>query len=1272
MMKNQLTHRKIKKKIIDDDDEDYFDEKEKKIVDDDDEEYFSDEEDEESEDDVEKNKKEKKEKKKKKKEFGVEASASAAIVSTGTSVAGGAVAGGAVAGGISFTTFFITIAVLVAAITITGGFFGYYNLNVFLPFFNNELPLLRNLEKNITINETGTYFSCPTSSNPIQPFCTISDQLVTINNNIALINAFLGTNFTAGNFTTQMVFDIPRGKFQQEVNDDLFADIATNTADIASDHALILIINGQIISLQSQDAYLLGLILNLTGTVNNIGSNVVNGSILSTQVFDVPSNMTQKDLNLYFKSQLDYYLTLINGIQVKFVNGSIVTSNVYDSAFSQNQSYLNQYFNNTIASLSLNNGSVSLPAYQIIQLDANLGNDLTCDGSLLRPCASYGKAQLLMTSSSILYLVVFNAGSYSEGSSTSIKPNQILLGNEGVSLSFNGISFNAVAWNATGSGTIIFKNFKSLQCSGTCLLNAGILNPYISFSVRFIDCEMSFSTLLTIDGFSFNPSPVSSSVTFEGSTSIMTGVVFISDVLNFEWSGTGSNYGTFQVFRNFTAGDQRVKFNGVTNNGGSITIMNAGALTPIDLTIIRLIQLNNATFTINKYTSGSSFAIHADLSIGVTNGGLIIVGPGGHTMEYLQYAVGLGYIASNPSYWTALGFSVPVDVNTALNNLASAAYSAANSITALETVPNVPIIFVEMAGNDLTCTLNNQRLPCASPERATEIMGNVTDSNTPWIIQFGTGFWFTTPNFKWPCNAILEGTEASFLYLNGTTLDIGKAANANGGACVTKVLYMTIIPQTNILIDFSSFPSLTYIEIDWLNCTIRSGAFLFTFTGNTGFNIMNFDTIYINDLTFFTLNNFHWTSANNGKFFIPMIMNSNNGKSLFYDVRASQFLSSFNINTNGSVVTLIKIYSCYEEQGSPTLFSVIGNNTITALECDALGCGLTNVNEDAFTGTATVIIRRNTNTKGPRYSDCGTPTNWNGAVCPSTLYVALEQIGDRLTTLENQGINWHLLNRGLYPSGTIPSTTIPNNVFEVTFIIIGAGGGGSGRIPSVTAGCGGGAAARTTITIPVSVNFTFNGYIGAGGIDSTDGQASYICINGVSDCYYAGGGGGATTGGGACTPGAGGSNDPISGSAVSNTPGTASSETNAFAGAAAGISGCTSAGINGKTTGDFGSGASGGCALNLGGRTYGGVAALPAQPGHSSFGGGDGAAGWANYPGQGGPDLLFTTCDGGAAGDGGGGGGGGAILLGFDPCPGGGSGGNGGHGIVFYQLHYSV
>ena len=687
---------------------------------------------------------------------------------------------------------------------------------------------------------------------------TLQGQMVTAQADIATVKGY----FVGGELYTPLVYDPNQNLTQDVINNNTKLDITSLKGRMTTAEGDIITLEGQMSTVQitvtnliSNDSYLLGLIGNLTGTVNNIGSNVANGSIFSNQVFDVPRNKTQKEVNdeLYAndlsqqsqltsqQSQLTSQQSQVSGIQAKFVNGSIITPNVYDPSFNQTQAYINQYFNSTIASI-LANSSLSLPPYKIIQVDGIVGNDLTCDGSILKPCASYTKAQSLMISSSILYVVVFNAGTYSESLSIPLKPNQILLGNEGVSLAFNGgISFNAVAWNTTGSGTVIFKNFKALQCSGTCLLDSMILNPSVSFSFRFIDCAMTFSTLLTVDGF-LTDSSTSSSVTFEGSTSILGGVVFLSDVRTFEWSGTGSNYGTLQLFRNTTSGTRKFKFNGLINNGGSITIMNTlGSIYVIDVTIIRLIQLNNATFTLNRYASGLDFAIHADLSIGVTSGGLIITGPGGHTMEYLQYAVGLGFVASNPSYWTALGFSVPVEVNTALDDLAAAAYSDSNRLTALETVPNVPIVFVEIAGNDLNCVVNNQRLPCATPKRASQLMGNLSDSNTPWIFQFGTGYWFLDPTFLWPCNVIFRGTESSVLYMTGTTLDFGKAVGANGGACITKLLYMSIVPQTDILIDFSSVSSLTYIEIDWLNCTINNGAFSFAFTGNTGFNIMNFD-----------------------------------------------------------------------------------------------------------------------------------------------------------------------------------------------------------------------------------------------------------------------------------------------------------------------------------------------------------------------------------------------------------------------------------------------
>ena len=573
--------------------------------------------------------------------------------------------------------------------------------------------------------------------------------------------------------------------------------------------------------------------------------------------------------------------------------------------------------------------------------------------------------------------------------------------------------------------------------------------------------------------------------------------------------------------------------------------------------------------------------------------------------------------------------------------------------------------YVERAavGGADTPTCGRQPLfPCATPAYALTHVAAIASPNVSLVLQLGAGL-FVAPALTLPCNLAVRGAGTSTTTLVAAGLSIG-----SGSACANVLadLSIQLTAATNLTLTSLALRNVSFIGAPIYPLYISGppsplGAVIIDNVDLTGISIFS-----ITDAQVYARSLLHGT-------IVTIAYTVLGGLAELYNFQVGITSFAFSTAASGVTSTLLGYGWSNPSSGAWTIATASGSTTI--FRGDDGVVGLVNANNTYYgplsSGGGTLNVQRESGAIGQAYVASIT-SDW--LTIPNTVQTAVDQLAARVNTFATGGSNWLLLNRGIYPSGTIsPSITVPAGAFEVIFEIIGGGGGGSAGTVGVEPGCGGGAGAKTFVSIPVTASTQFNGYIGAGGVEASNGEASYICVttNGNTNCYYAGGGGGAQTASSMCIPGAGGSNDPTSGSANFDIAGIAYASTNAFDGATAGVAHCAVPGVDGKSTGDFGSGASGGCARNLGGRTYGGVPPLPFILGHNSYGGGDGAAGWANNPGQGGPDALFVSCNGGAGNDGGNGGGGGASSNGFDPCPGGiSAGGPGGNGIVWYQFRY--
>ena len=320
-------------------------------------------------------------------------------------------------------------------------------------------------------------------------------------------------------------------------------------------------------------------------------------------------------------------------------------------------------------------------------LSVAYGNDITCDGSQRLPCATlYRLLQLLpnVTGQYSQYSIHYDNGFYQENNFVALKPNIILIGNEGGTLVafYAGLGLDGGSWAATGTGFISVFRFGVFQCVGLCDFDMSAAVPsgpvFSKFSfyntTLYANADMLFKR--RADTSSYYAVVMESVVVNAANNIIFQDVTYVS------WSLSGDNYATLSFNYNSTSttgsGQPIVTLNGLVSHN-LITVNNYAAGVTVDWSLMDVINRDGATLTRN-YVSGASINVHGDvLSLGAINGGLISTGAGSGITQYLTYAYGMGYTPANTTYWAVSG--VPIQVSDALDKVASRLYNLETLLT---------------------------------------------------------------------------------------------------------------------------------------------------------------------------------------------------------------------------------------------------------------------------------------------------------------------------------------------------------------------------------------------------------------------------------------------------------------------------------------------------------------------------------------------------------------------------------------------------------------
>lgn len=341
-------------------------------------------------------------------------------------------------------------------------------------------------------------------------------------------------------------------------------------------------------------------------------------------------------------------------------------------------------------------------------LSVAYGNDITCDGSASLPCASlYRLLQLLpnVTSQYFQISIHFDNGFYQENNFVALKPNIILIGNEGGTLIsfYAGLGLDGGSWAATGTGFVSVFRFGSFQCVGLCDFDMSAAVPsgpiFSKFSfyntTLYANADMLFKRR--------NDTSSYYAVTMESVVVNAANNIIFQDVTYVSWSLSGDNYATVSFNYNSTSttgsGQPIVNLNGLVSHN-LITVNNYAVGVTVDWSLMDVINRDFATLTRN-YVSGATINVHGDvLSLGAINGGLISTGAGSGTNQYLTNDYGLGTTQDTPSDWDT---PYPVNGHEADTQLAKRTRILENTVVKRYTGSNYT------TGPDVTGS------PCTSP-----------------------------------------------------------------------------------------------------------------------------------------------------------------------------------------------------------------------------------------------------------------------------------------------------------------------------------------------------------------------------------------------------------------------------------------------------------------------------------------------------------------------------------------------------------------------------
>ena len=291
-------------------------------------------------------------------------------------------------------------------------------------------------------------------------------------------------------------------------------------------------------------------------------------------------------------------------------------------------------------------------------VSATYGNDVTCDGSASLPCASWFHINQLLANTSNEFAqntIVFDNGLYVESNYIAVKPNTILSGNEiGTLLVLSaGAGFDNVSWAATGTGYFSVLHFGLFRCNAACNFDmaAAVPNATIFSSLRFYNTSIQLNAPMTFkrraDTTSYFSLTMESAVV-SGST------LTIQDLTAVTWSLSGDVYTPIVLNYNSTStygsSSPIITIDGLTGHAANQINNYAFGIT-VDATILGYVQKDSATMTVTTVT-GTSVNTHGDvLSYGVINGGVLTMGAGSTSFQYLTQDYGIGTAQDTPSDW---------------------------------------------------------------------------------------------------------------------------------------------------------------------------------------------------------------------------------------------------------------------------------------------------------------------------------------------------------------------------------------------------------------------------------------------------------------------------------------------------------------------------------------------------------------------------------------------------------------------------------------------
>lgn len=465
-------------------------------------------------------------------------------------------------------------------------------------------------------------------------------------------------------------------------------------------------------------------------------------------------------------------------------------------------------------------------------LSASYGNDVTCDGSRFLPCASiYRTLQLLpnTTNQFAQYSFLFDNGLYVESNFTAIKPNILFVANEiGVLLIFNaGAGLDGGSWAATGAGYVSFLRFGLLRCSVSCDFDMSAAVPAAAtFSVfRFYNTSMQLTVPMsfrrradTTSYFSVIMESVvvdSNSITFQDLTSVtwdLSGDVYAALIYNYNSTST------------YASGIPVVSISGLIGHAAN-SINNYAAGVTVDAALLGYVQKDAATFTVVTVT-GTTVNTHGDvLSYGVINGGILYMGAGSTTFQYLTLATGLGYVPTTSSDWNA---PVPVNQQQANDQLASRT----------KTLEGLNQQYVDTQYSESGSGVN-------SPLTLLMTTGNEIVVGPSYFLRTAGGLKYnasTGHGFEFRGVIPLSVTSAGSITLV-LNIDLVKNAGIGTYPLIYTILGATTYTNTLLVFPFSTYINLVPNDILTLFITFSGGGGTTAFVDNTPANYFTFKQV---------------------------------------------------------------------------------------------------------------------------------------------------------------------------------------------------------------------------------------------------------------------------------------------------------------------------------------------------------------------------------------------------------------------------------------------